>query len=209
MVLSPDASRIYLDVLSGMCGLVLGSFLNVVAYRVPRKLRFVWDRSSCPSCGTNLAARDNIPILSFVMLRGRCRHCGTPIPIRYPFIEALAGLELVVLAVKIGPRPSLGLYAFLAMAIVSMVALESTNPSSIRLRTGALIVTVSIGASWLGWESLSNLLVTVSIATGLVVVLLVAARSSHLFQEWWSWVKVHLVALSALVVFIGSALSVK
>ena len=82
-----------LIVVCGAFGLAIGSFLNVVIYRVPRKESIVTPPSACPSCGTELAARDNIPVLSWVLLRGKCRTCGAPISWQYPVVELLtAGL---------------------------------------------------------------------------------------------------------------------
>jgi leader peptidase (prepilin peptidase)/N-methyltransferase len=74
-------------------GLAIGSFLTVVVHRVPAGGSIVSPRSRCPSCETPIGARDNIPVVSWVVLRGRCRSCGAPIPARYPLIElATAGL---------------------------------------------------------------------------------------------------------------------
>jgi leader peptidase (prepilin peptidase) / N-methyltransferase len=85
-----------LGVLIGLCallGLAVGSFLNVVIYRVPRGESVVSPRSACPSCGTPIRERDNIPVVSWLLLRGRCRDCGAPISPRYPLVElACAGL---------------------------------------------------------------------------------------------------------------------
>ncbi len=82
-----------LIVVCGAFGLAIGSFLNVVIYRVPRKESIVTPPSTCPSCGTELAARDNIPVVSWVLLRGKCRTCGAPISWQYPVVELLtAGL---------------------------------------------------------------------------------------------------------------------
>ena len=68
-------------------GLLIGSFLNVVVWRVPRKESIVTPASHCPGCGTPIAPRDNVPVLSWLLLRGRCRHCQTRISARYPLIE--------------------------------------------------------------------------------------------------------------------------
>ena len=76
-------------VLAGVGGLLFGSFLNVVVYRVPRKESVVRPASRCTNCGHELSAVDNIPVLSWLILRGRCRYCGTPISIRYPAAELL------------------------------------------------------------------------------------------------------------------------
>ncbi len=79
--------------LCALFGLVIGSFLNVVIYRVPRKESIVTPPSACPSCGTQIKARDNIPVLSWVLLRGKCRTCGAAISWQYPVVELLtAGL---------------------------------------------------------------------------------------------------------------------
>jgi len=71
---------------------VLGSFLNVVIHRLPRGESLVHPRSRCPSCETQIAGYDNIPIVSWLVLRGRCRHCGAPISPRYPAVELITAL---------------------------------------------------------------------------------------------------------------------
>ena len=79
-------------------GLVWGSFLNVLIYRVPRRLNIVVPPSACPECGARIRPRDNIPVVSYAVLRGRCRGCGRPIPFRYPLVEILTpGLFVVLL----------------------------------------------------------------------------------------------------------------
>lgn len=69
-------------------GLLIGSFLNVVVYRVPRDLSVVRPRSACPGCGAPIGSRDNVPVVSWLLLRGRARCCGAPISVRYPLVEA-------------------------------------------------------------------------------------------------------------------------
>lgn len=76
-------------------GAVVGSFLNVCIYRIPWQKSVIWPSSHCPRCGEAIAAQDNIPILSWVALRGECRECGLPISARYPLIESLVGLLFV------------------------------------------------------------------------------------------------------------------
>ena len=72
-------------------GLIVGSFVTVVAHRVPRGESIVGPRSRCPGCGAQIAAYDNVPVLSWVLLRGRARCCGTPISPRYPLTELALG----------------------------------------------------------------------------------------------------------------------
>lgn len=94
-------------VLLGAC---VGSFLNVVAWRLPRQESVVHPRSHCPRCGTSLRWFENVPVISWLLLRGRCRHCGAGISARYPAVEALcAGLFLATalgLPSGLGPAPA-------------------------------------------------------------------------------------------------------
>src|SRR5262249_57175915 len=76
-------------------GLLIGSFLNVVIYRVPKGLSIVRPGSACPGCGTEIRPADNIPVFSYLMLRGRCRSCGTRISPEYPVVELLTALLFV------------------------------------------------------------------------------------------------------------------
>ncbi|MGH2786143.1 MAG: prepilin peptidase [Actinomycetota bacterium] len=86
-------------VLAGVGGLIFGSFLNVVVHRVPRKESIVRPASRCPSCGHELSPADNIPVFSWILLRGRCRYCRAPISIRYPAAELLtASIWMVAVA---------------------------------------------------------------------------------------------------------------
>ena len=100
-------------------GLVLGSFLNVVIYRVPRRESIVWPGSRCTSCGHDVRWHDNLPIVSWVILRGRCRDCGAPISRRYPLVEGLTGALFLTAFLVYGLQARLVLtWAFLAMLVV-------------------------------------------------------------------------------------------
>ena len=80
-------ARAIAAVASGIVGASIGSFLNVVIYRVPRAMSVVRPRSHCPRCGTELGDAENVPVISWLVLRGRCRHCREPISPRYPIVE--------------------------------------------------------------------------------------------------------------------------
>lgn len=92
-----------LPILVGVVGAAIGSFLNVVIHRVPRGLSVVAPPSACPACGTRIRPADNIPVLSWFLLRGRCRACGQPFSVRYAVVELLTGLAFAGLAAWSGP----------------------------------------------------------------------------------------------------------
>jgi len=82
----------------GIIGTCIGSFLNVVAYRMPRGISVVWKPSHCPKCQHAIRARDNVPVLGWLILRGKCRDCGEPISPRYAIVELVMGLVFFILA---------------------------------------------------------------------------------------------------------------
>lgn len=112
-----------LGLLIGVCalfGLAIGSFLNVVIYRVPRQQSIVRPRSACPACGASILERDNIPVISWLLLRGRCRHCHSPISWRYPLVElACAGL-FAGAAARIGENWMLPAYLVMFASLLAL-----------------------------------------------------------------------------------------
>ena len=114
---------------AGVCfvlGLVVGSFLNVVAWRIPRKESVVRPPSHCPECGTPISPRDNVPIVSWLLLRGRCRHCGTSIAARYPAVELATGLLWAAVGIRFAEPAPGALPAFLVFtsALVAITAID-------------------------------------------------------------------------------------
>ena len=111
---------------TGLSGLMLGSFLNVVAFRLPRGESLVRPGSHCPSCGAAVRPYDNVPLLSWLWLRGRCRGCGERISPRYPVVEAVTALLFVaVLAVKGVDGDALpGLALVLVLVPTALIDLE-------------------------------------------------------------------------------------
>jgi leader peptidase (prepilin peptidase)/N-methyltransferase len=85
-------------IMAALFGVTIGSFLNVVLWRVPRRESIVSPPSHCPVCGTPLAARDLVPVVSWVALRGRCRTCNTAISVRYPLVEFGCGALFALVA---------------------------------------------------------------------------------------------------------------
>jgi leader peptidase (prepilin peptidase)/N-methyltransferase len=107
--------------------LALGSFLNVVVTRVPARRSLLRPPSSCGSCGTEILWRDNIPVLSWLLLRGRCRSCGTSIAWRYPLVELCTGLLLALVVVVVGTGSDelwLGLAFVLLLVPVTVIDID-------------------------------------------------------------------------------------
>src|SRR3954467_2863927 len=115
---------------TGLLGLAVGSFLNVVIYRLPRDESLVRPRSHCPLCGHEVRNRHNIPVLGWLLLRGRCADCAAPISVRYPLVEA--GTALLFVAVAAGFGLSWELPAYLCLAAVA-VALAAIDLDAVRL----------------------------------------------------------------------------
>jgi leader peptidase (prepilin peptidase)/N-methyltransferase len=105
-----------------LLGLAIGSFLNVVVWRVPRGESVVHPPSACPRCGHQIRSRDNVPILGWLLLRGKCRDCGNPISVRYPLVEAFTGAIFAVMAWRFGPHAVLPAFLYLA-AVGTVLAL--------------------------------------------------------------------------------------
>ena len=105
-------------------GLLIGSFLNVVIYRVPAGLSIVRPPSHCPGCGAEISPRDNIPVLSWLILRGHCRHCHEPISVRYPFVELLTAVLFGLMAWRFGLSWELPAYLYFAAVGLTLAAID-------------------------------------------------------------------------------------
>lgn len=108
----------------GLLGLLIGSFLNVVVHRVPAGLSVVSPPSSCPACSHAVRPRDNIPVLSWLLLRGRCRDCAEPISMRYPLVEAGCAALFVALTLRFGLSPVLPAMLFLAAMGLALALID-------------------------------------------------------------------------------------
>lgn len=110
---------------AGLLGLAVGSFLNVVAYRLPREESIAFPGSRCPTCGVAIRAYDNIPVLSWIFLRGRCRACRAPIAARYPALE-LGNAALWLLVLRYAPTwCDFATGAFLCSAGLALLAIDA------------------------------------------------------------------------------------
>jgi leader peptidase (prepilin peptidase)/N-methyltransferase len=136
-----------------LLGLVIGSFLNVVVWRVPRGESVVRPPSACPKCGTAIRARDNVPVLSWVLLRGRCRDCGYPISARYPLVEAGTAALFGVMAARFGWDWELPAYLYLAAVgfALALIDLDTKRLPDVLTLPSYAVATVLLGlASVLG-----------------------------------------------------------
>ena len=109
-----DGNTLMLDGMALALGAATGSFLNVAIYRLPRGESVVAPRSHCTKCERVIPWYDNLPVLSWILLRGRCRGCAEPFSIRYPIVEALTGVILLALSLQFGWGIGLGLHGWSA-----------------------------------------------------------------------------------------------
>jgi leader peptidase (prepilin peptidase)/N-methyltransferase len=119
----PDAQVIN-AVLAGLLGLLVGSFLNVCVYRLPLDLSVVRPRSHCPACEKQIAWYDNIPVLSYLLLGAKCRHCGERIPLRYPLVELSTAAAFAVCVAELGLSWPAAKFALLSAILITLIATD-------------------------------------------------------------------------------------
>jgi leader peptidase (prepilin peptidase) / N-methyltransferase len=138
-----DAALVLIALIAFVVGLAVGSFLNVVAYRLPLKRSLVRPGSACPSCERPIAWYDNVPLLSYAVLRGRCRHCDARIAPRYPLVELATGLLFAgcVLAFGLSGRALVAMFFCAALVAVSATDLEHRIvPNKVVLPAAAIVL---------------------------------------------------------------------
>lgn len=126
-------------------GICIGSFLNVLAYRIPNRIDFVHGRSFCPGCGHSLAAKDLVPLFSWLFLKGKCRYCGGRISKRYPLVELAGGLLAVLSCWRLGFTAAAAV-AFAASCILLTVALIDADTQEIPDGLNLALLAVGIAA---------------------------------------------------------------
>ena len=134
-------------------GLAIGSFLNVVVWRVPRGESVVRPASACPRCGTAVRPRDNVPVLGWLLLRGRCRACSARIGARYPLVELLTAALFAVMALRFGLDPVLPAFLYLAAVGVALALIDLDHkrlPDALTLPSYPVAVALLAVAALLG-----------------------------------------------------------
>ncbi len=150
-VLGDGGLRAFVMLVCAVVGLLVGSFLNVVVWRLPRGESIVSPPSACPRCGHPIRAYDNIPVVSWFVLRGRCRDCGEPISRRYPLVEAATGALFALAAWFVGPSWTLPAVLWLAGIGVALALIDldvHRLPDAIVLPSYPVAVALLALASW-------------------------------------------------------------
>jgi leader peptidase (prepilin peptidase) / N-methyltransferase len=157
-------------------GLVIGSFLNVVIVRLPEGKSVLRPRSACPGCATPIAWYDNVPLLSFARLRGRCRACGMAIPWRYPIVEAATGALFALAYMLLGPTPDFVVAVAFLAALIAITAIDLSHqiiPDVITLPGIPAGVVASLATGRVTWlESLLG----IAVGGGIFLVIILASR---------------------------------
>jgi len=112
------------DVLIFILGLIVGSFSNVCIYRIPRNESIIYPASHCPKCRSKIKPVDNIPLLSFILLKGRCRNCKSKISIQYPIVELITGLIYLIIYLTYGLSIQSLIYIILSSALIIMAFID-------------------------------------------------------------------------------------
>lgn len=140
----------------GLLGLLVGSFLNVVVHRVPRGESVVRPPSACPTCGAQIRPYDNVPVVSWLVLCGRCRDCSTAISPRYPLVELGCGALFVVMALRIGVDWALPAYLYLAAVGLALALIDidvKRLPNALTYPSYPVALVLLGGAALLGSDS--------------------------------------------------------
>lgn len=144
------------NIVAFIFGACIGSFLNVCIYRIPAGLSIVHPGSSCPECKTMISFYDNIPILAYLLLGGKCRTCKAPIAIRYPLVELITGLLAVACAMSFGATlHGLVVFAFIAtLVVVSFIDLDHRIiPDTISLPGIPIFFLASLAVPTVSWHA--------------------------------------------------------
>lgn len=188
-----ESPAVLLDLLlaayAALLGLVVGSYLNVVIHRLPRGISTVLPRSRCPACGAAIRARDNLPVLSWLLLGGRCRDCKAPIAGRYPLIEATTAALFVASLLRFGVTPAALAGALFCSLMIALAAIDVEHyilPDRLTLPGIALGAALQPWTGWAGPVGPAGLPVPAALVLGGVVGALVGGGLLlALYGAWW------------------------
>lgn len=164
---------------AAVLGSIIGSFLNVVIHRVPRGHSTVMPRSKCPYCDGIIRARDNLPIISFLLLKGRCHRCRAPISWRYPLLEAITALLFVACVYRFGPTAEAAVSAVFCCLLLALAAIDLEHfllPDKLTLP--GIIAGLALQA-WLPRTDLLGALLGTLLGAGVLILLI----------NIWYWVR--------------------
>ncbi len=197
---------ILLAAVAALFGLGVGSFLNVVIHRVPLRQSIVWPRSHCPTCGAPIKSFDNVPVLSYLLLRGKCRHCKARVSPRYPLVEGLTGFLFGLAVYEFGL--SLALVPALVFIAV-LIALAGTDlehrllPNAIVFPATLVGLVLSIAVDPTRWWV--YVVSAVAIAAGLFALVFAYPRGMGMGDvKMGGMLGAYLGPYAALAVFIGA-----
>jgi len=162
-------------------GLIVGSFCNVCIYRIPRNELIIYPASHCPNCNTDILAKDNIPLLSYILLKGRCRNCGSRISIKYPVVEFLTGLVYVIIYQIYGLSVQSLIYIILSSALIIIAFIdlnEQIIPDVISLPGIIIGLTLSFFVPYLSF--INSVL---GVVVGGVIILVIGLVGSVIFKK--------------------------
>jgi leader peptidase (prepilin peptidase) / N-methyltransferase len=154
--------------MTGLIGVIVGSFLNVCIYRLPRHEWVIWPGSHCPSCGNPIAWYDNIPLISYLLLLGRCRTCGAPISLRYPIVEAANAVGYLAILWHFGLNEMSVLYAALYSALIVVAGTDLSHKIIPNVITYPGIVIGLLGAVTVLPVGIVNSLLGIAVGGGLL-----------------------------------------
>lgn len=215
-------------VLAGVLGLAVGSFLNVVIHRVPLGLSVVRPASACPSCAMELRPWQNVPVVSWLLLRGRCAGCNVAISVRYPLVEALTAVLFVAVTARFGLDPALPAYLYLAAVAVALAAIDldvQRLPDRIVLPSyvvaGVLLLVAAAGNG--SWDDATRAVIGMVVMFGLYYAIawlanggmgfgdVKAAGLLGLYLGWVSWAALALGAFAGFLIggLFGAAVLVR
>lgn len=186
-------ARAPVTAVAAVVGLFIGSFLNVVVYRTPRGLSVVRPGSFCPSCETPIRPWDNVPVVSWLVLRARCRRCGEPISVRYPLVELVTGAVFGAVAWALGPHWAVPGMCVLGATALTLAAIDLDGlppPATVSLvgtGGGALLLSAAAIADRRWWH-LGGMLIGIALSLGALMAVRWEARRHGAAPALWALV---------------------